>query len=408
MPTNLELLQTISLAGTTRAVVWTGSNVHISEGNTLRTYNILSSGLLELDGATNMGVVIEALAWDGTYLHVYYNGTTLRAVSYNTTTKVHSFSGNAITSYRTVAANIQGEIFAPTTSSTRVSRFSFDGTNYTEEDFVASSSSNNTVQMRCSNDYLVVGRANANVVDLIRISDMTVVDTLSLNDSRCIVIWENIVGIGTNTLFRVYDITAETLDQKASYTFGAIVEAVTYDRAGNFHTFLTDDVYNLYFDGSSLTLGESLLYVKGSAFYGADGLEYLYATHSGSNELLVFSGEFAGDISATPLQAYANDRIDYSTTYIDSIDSIVWHFGDSETSTSIAPEHRYEAGGLYTVSAVVTYVSGRVVTITKQDYITIIGADFDSVGIDSAFAGTPIRGYAPLKVDYSNNSRLSF
>ncbi len=59
--------------------------------------------------------------------------------------------------------------------------------------------------------------------------------------------------------------------------------------------------------------------------------------------------------------------------------SVLWDFGDGETSDVLGPSHEYAAEGLYTVSVTVTDINGVTVVVAKQDYIEIEGiplADF--------------------------------
>lgn len=69
-----------------------------------------------------------------------------------------------------------------------------------------------------------------------------------------------------------------------------------------------------------------------------------------------------------------------------TVSSVLWNFGDGQTSTQRNPTHTYDNPGVYTVSVTVTNAFGVSDTVTKDDYIEIIPAPF------ADFTATPLEG----------------
>ncbi len=89
---------------------------------------------------------------------------------------------------------------------------------------------------------------------------------------------------------------------------------------------------------------------------------------------------------------------DASTQGSDPITSWSWDFGDSGTSTDEDPQHTYTSDGTYTVTLTVsdgTLSDDEV----KTNYITV-----SNVGPTAAFSGTPVNGYIPLDVQFTDAS----
>ncbi len=74
----------------------------------------------------------------------------------------------------------------------------------------------------------------------------------------------------------------------------------------------------------------------------------------------------SGDI---PLSVQFSSEIDPG---VGSIASLLWDFGDGNTSTEANPVHVYEVPGTYTVSLSVTNSFGGTATESKEDYITAL------------------------------------
>ncbi|MDH4067715.1 MAG: PKD domain-containing protein, partial [Dehalococcoidia bacterium] len=75
-----------------------------------------------------------------------------------------------------------------------------------------------------------------------------------------------------------------------------------------------------------------------------------------------------------------------------------WDFGDGETSADQSPSHTYDTPGTYTVILTVTDELGCYDDETKEAYIT------SNEGPTAAFSAIPTSGYAPLDVDFTDNS----
>jgi PKD repeat protein len=76
-----------------------------------------------------------------------------------------------------------------------------------------------------------------------------------------------------------------------------------------------------------------------------------------------------------------------------------WNFGDDNTSTDQNPTHSYSTPGTYTVTLTVANYDGES-EVVKVDYITASTVLNPTAG----FSGTPTSGYAPLVVQFSDNS----
>jgi len=76
-----------------------------------------------------------------------------------------------------------------------------------------------------------------------------------------------------------------------------------------------------------------------------------------------------------------------------------WTFGDGGTSTAQNPNHTYNSAGTYTVSLTVTNSAGND-TETKTGYITVNPCVAPTAG----FIGSPTSGYAPLAVNFTDQS----
>lgn len=69
-----------------------------------------------------------------------------------------------------------------------------------------------------------------------------------------------------------------------------------------------------------------------------------------------------------------------------TVSSVLWNFGDGETSSQRNPTHVYANAGVYTVSVTVTNTFGVSDTVTKPDYIEITAAPF------ADFSASPLEG----------------
>jgi gliding motility-associated-like protein len=78
--------------------------------------------------------------------------------------------------------------------------------------------------------------------------------------------------------------------------------------------------------------------------------------------------------------------------------SVLWDFGDGNTSTTYTPTHAYAAAGFYTVKLVVTDINGCKDSIIKSNYIEVI-----SMAVSFAASDT-VAPCPPLAVNFTNNT----
>jgi hypothetical protein len=80
------------------------------------------------------------------------------------------------------------------------------------------------------------------------------------------------------------------------------------------------------------------------------------------------------EFSAAPRRQRQDKKVQFTDqTFGPEIASRLWTFGDGETSASENPEHRYHNKGLKTVRLDVVSIDGEPASLTKSDYINIIG-----------------------------------
>jgi len=61
-----------------------------------------------------------------------------------------------------------------------------------------------------------------------------------------------------------------------------------------------------------------------------------------------------------------SDPTNFTINHTTNIQSVLWHFGDSQTSTILNPTHTYTNAGTYTVKLIATYTDNSTDTITKD------------------------------------------
>src|SRR5438034_727527 len=107
------------------------------------------------------------------------------------------------------------------------------------------------------------------------------------------------------------------------------------------------------------------------------------------------------DFSATPRsgpEPLAVTFTDRSSPGSSAITSVLWNFGDNQSSTVRNPQHTYAAPGNYTISLKVTNSDGSDID-TKADYITA------AAGPPIAdFSANPTSGTTPLTVTFTDHS----
>jgi len=105
------------------------------------------------------------------------------------------------------------------------------------------------------------------------------------------------------------------------------------------------------------------------------------------------------NFSATPLFGIVPLYVDFTNLSSGEIDSLLWNFGDGETSTEINPSHEYQNSGLYTIS-LTAYGPYGTDTETKVDYIEAI----EPQQVIAAFDVSGNYGCSPYTVIFTNQS----
>lgn len=143
--------------------------------------------------------------------------------------------------------------------------------------------------------------------------------------------------------------------------------------------------------GASKKGGNGGLYGGGGG--GADNGNSETAGGDGAQGLIIITYT-DNDFSASPLNAIAGFSAAFTSTIETTPVSVLWDFGDGQTSTELNPTHAYAAAGVYSV--ILTIVdSEKTITITKTNYITVTALDF---------TGTPLIGYEKLETSFSLNT----
>jgi PKD repeat protein len=82
------------------------------------------------------------------------------------------------------------------------------------------------------------------------------------------------------------------------------------------------------------------------------------------------------DFTADRNRQVVGEPVAFTLLTDSSVASVLWNFGDGNTSTERDPEHSYAARGVYTVSVTVRNTEGVSETLSKRDYIEITDAPF--------------------------------
>jgi PKD repeat protein len=106
--------------------------------------------------------------------------------------------------------------------------------------------------------------------------------------------------------------------------------------------------------------------------------------------------------SGTPLSGYAPLDVQFTDASTGYPTGWSWTFGDGATSAEQSPAHQYANPGLYTVSLTVTNSNGTD-TETKTNYVNVDAVPVLPV---AGFSGSPLSGYAPLDVQFTDASTV--
>ena len=104
---------------------------------------------------------------------------------------------------------------------------------------------------------------------------------------------------------------------------------------------------------------------------------------------------FAGE----PTTGLAPLTVSFTSSIINNVESVVWNFGDGETSTELNPSHTFDSVGVYTVSLSGTNQFGTDI-ISIDSYISVLAPS----SVASSFTGSPLVGVAPHEVSFINES----
>ncbi|NJL58964.1 MAG: tandem-95 repeat protein, partial [Desulfobacteraceae bacterium] len=100
-------------------------------------------------------------------------------------------------------------------------------------------------------------------------------------------------------------------------------------------------------------------------------------TYTNSNYITVSSAALSVDFTGSPLTGVAPLTVYFHSVVQGSFSSMLWDFGDSQTSALPDPIHIYEKPGIYTVSLTVSDSAARSkrssVNMTKAGYIVVSG-----------------------------------
>lgn len=407
MASDLTLEQTIALTAP-HGTVYDGRYLHVVSDTSVYAYTVGSNGLLTHVGNTDFARgQLYYLAWDGSYVHVFGQNE-MFAISFDGSS--YTQVGNVESGPNIGIANDRGEIFSIPETNVRVSKWSFDGTDYTEEASVDTPTNAQAYTMRCTNDYLVLARHGAgSCLSLIRTSNMTVLDNLALDYPDACVVKGYTVGVGDAEDFYVYDISGGTFVERAKVNVdpaGEVMDNIDYDGANNFHIYLSDSVQHVAYDGSSLTLGTELSFGEGNRVTWQSSTnigDYFYVTHT-AGYLFVVKGESDLTFFADEVTVDLGTAITFTTEgTLGDADTFLWDFGDGHISTLRNPVHNFDGSGVYTVELVVTFSTGVQKPIVRAGYITVYGPNYSAISGDSDFTGSPVRGRPPLEVTFTNS-----
>ena len=127
-------------------------------------------------------------------------------------------------------------------------------------------------------------------------------------------------------------------------------------------------------------------------------IEYVYDALDNRTRMRISCPEPMADFTAFPRSGIANLSSVFNDQSNGPITSIIWDFGDGETSTEKNPTHMYAVPGKFTVKLTVTGPGGTN-TEEKVDYITVLHPK-----PEAEFSASPTTGVRPLTVHFTDES----
>ena len=238
------------------------------------------------------------------------------------------------------------------------------------------------------------------------VSDATItVDWTSLSGGT----WTNgivVFGYVDANNYRVADFR----DGANRWYIREFIGGTQYNRASTSETINTNQQYamEVVIDASGLVTisadgTEKVSYNFGDVQTGQVGLE-VNQSHSQFDNFCVEAEVTpppppTAAFTGTPTSGNFPLTVTFTDQSTDSPTSWSWNFGDGGASTAQNPSHTYTAAGTYTVTLTATNAYGSDDEV-KTDYITVTTPPPPT----AAFSGTPISGYAPLTVSFTDES----
>ena len=167
----------------------------------------------------------------------------------------------------------------------------------------------------------------------------------------------------------------------------------------------------MIFSGKWIRAGGFVPISDGSSFSGTQtsslSINEVVADLEGNQlQLVISSNCFAPlisdvvtiETSPAPASLFTVDINDFTvdfTNLSENADSIIWHFGDGNSSMETSPQHTYQEQGMFTVELEVFNDCG-----SASDLQTILLGEVPIAG----FSATPLIGCAPLEVTFQDES----
>lgn len=122
-------------------------------------------------------------------------------------------------------------------------------------------------------------------------------------------------------------------------------------------------------------------------------------TGNGDLKYAYYAGSPVAAFTASPTIGPSPLTVVFTDTSTGAVDTWLWWFGDSLTSTLESPTHTYTMLGAYTVTLAVSGPGGSD-SVTRTNYITVR----EPISVQAAFTAAPTQGAVPLTVVFTNTS----